>query len=857
MAEASQPKIFVSFRFHGNFYHSYRGDTPDELGFGKDIRIIRRIIEILDDFNKQGINVCGTWDYENFFSLETIMPQHSPDIIESIQRRVKEGKDEIELMSYNNGMVSTHTAKEFEAVIRRTMENNAKSGVKDIFGEFFPLVRPQEMMFTPIHLKLYKKCGVDCISLFYSGIPFNGFSNFLPVLPFEQRYNPLTLTYPGIEETLILFPAYNIGDIADNISLRGWIKRLRKKQMSMEKPIDILLLIDHDADDEFWYGTPIPVIKHILSSAKGLKGIVNVIKDLPYVEFTTPGRYLQNHKPVGTISFGQDTADGSFDGYSSWAEKWSNHQLWTGIERSRIMELQALRLLEGVKKKEIKEEANQHLKESFEYRVKAMSSTHFGLSSPVMNKNRLAIAKNIVASSLEHSWKAFDLVCDDLYKKEKGEDIIHLMDYNRGVSTSIIEYHPSPSKTLIRLPMTNILEDDNTITLLDNNKNTIPCAYLVTPKGDQYRGEVLFVESMEALQEKQYSIRVIPKSQLPDQKIDNGVWVDDFGMGNEMIRVQFDANNQLELLQFKGEEFSATPFVNSAITYNKQKEVVDCWEMLQSEVIGQGLIGIKRMRAVLPVKSDRLLHVEIEREILIASTLPYLYITMSVKYPKTEFKNYKEEHAKRLATAYDARWEEVIPCEVSPSIYGTDSQYLKIWKHNYLNHVSHYELNYGSFSKNKELDSFNNHITNGWVGVSNGEKGLLLAQSADYLASFAFCPMRLRKINNKQHIFLNPFGSYFGNQLDYQTAYSGLGKKMAVALAVQYDPYAPSYNGKQQLFSLMLAPYKGDEPPNYIQNDAKAFAYPYMIRSNSQYLEQPFHRFWKMDAWSFIKRVAC
>jgi hypothetical protein len=42
----ADPRIFLAFRFHTNFYHSYRGDTPDEFGFGKDIRIIRKIIEV-------------------------------------------------------------------------------------------------------------------------------------------------------------------------------------------------------------------------------------------------------------------------------------------------------------------------------------------------------------------------------------------------------------------------------------------------------------------------------------------------------------------------------------------------------------------------------------------------------------------------------------------------------------------------------------------------------------------------------------------------------------------------------------------------------------------------------------------
>ena len=37
-------KVYVAFGFHGNLYHSYRVDTNDEAGFGKDIRVMRKII---------------------------------------------------------------------------------------------------------------------------------------------------------------------------------------------------------------------------------------------------------------------------------------------------------------------------------------------------------------------------------------------------------------------------------------------------------------------------------------------------------------------------------------------------------------------------------------------------------------------------------------------------------------------------------------------------------------------------------------------------------------------------------------------------------------------------------------------
>lgn len=79
--------LHLAFRFHGNFYHSYRGDTPDELGFGTDIRIIRNTLRVLDEFNSSGVPVRGTWDFENYPSLEKIMPEHCPNLIDFLQRR--------------------------------------------------------------------------------------------------------------------------------------------------------------------------------------------------------------------------------------------------------------------------------------------------------------------------------------------------------------------------------------------------------------------------------------------------------------------------------------------------------------------------------------------------------------------------------------------------------------------------------------------------------------------------------------------------------------------------------------------------------------------------------------------------
>jgi hypothetical protein len=75
-------KVYVSLGFHINFYHSWRGDTPDEAGFGTDIRVVRRILEILNKANTKGLQARGYWDTEVYWTFENILPSHAPDIIE-------------------------------------------------------------------------------------------------------------------------------------------------------------------------------------------------------------------------------------------------------------------------------------------------------------------------------------------------------------------------------------------------------------------------------------------------------------------------------------------------------------------------------------------------------------------------------------------------------------------------------------------------------------------------------------------------------------------------------------------------------------------------------------------------------
>ncbi len=820
-------QIYLAFRFHGNFYHSYRGDTPDELGFGKDIRIIRSILEVLDRFNQQGVPVRGTWDFENYFSLEKIMPEYCPDIIEAFKRRVKSGMDEMEFMSYNNGLVNAHTAREFEEAMRRAISNPAGSGLRDLFGENYAnIVRPQEMTFTPIHLKLYQALGIDTISLYYSAVPFNGFSNFVPLLSTYERYNPLTLTYPGIDETMTLLPAYNVGDMADRLTLRRWIKQMRRDQLAMPDPQDLLLILDQDADDQFWAGFDVPGwLKRVFSTVRGLPGLIDNIKDLEYVQFTTPGRYLNNHSPVKTISFGQDTADGSFDGLSSWVEKWSNHRLYTGLERARILDLQTRRLAKNLSAVE------KPLQEAFEARLKLLSTTHFGMAAPVMNLTREKTARKLMEQAVSAASNAFSQTAPS-----QAAGTFKLVDYTRGENTNLIQYKAHPSKALVCLPLASNVKTD--FVLRASGKSEI--AYGIIERDGEK--SLYFVDQFEPEEEITYQIdqnQQASLSEIPQLTVQRD------RLSNEFLQLEFDPHGHPISVKAQGREIAAGSFLTSSITYHGKPYSVSEWKTLVEQKSGP--LGLLRMAGKIELPGGYT--VEVDRELLLAAGLPYLYVNLRVRYPRTPDQGYNAGTAKRLQQTWDNHWQEVMPCEVHPALVGEPSTPLRVWKHNFCDHVSSFNLNYADFSKNLSLANINNQVTHAWVAVTNGSQGLLLAQNADVSSSVAFCPMRSVASKSKTRLMLNPFGTYFGPQYQYATSDTGLGNLMAVrfSAADQLKSYAPSYNGREQRFSLLIAPYQGDEPPNELRFDAEAYAYPAIVLNNPQTIRDPQHRKWEGD----------
>ncbi len=926
--------IHLAFRFHVNLYHSYRGDSLDEKGIGKDIRIIRALLDELDALQAAGVPVRAAWDIENCYSLELYLPRHAPDIVERIHKRVAAGLDEVEPMSFNNGLLCAHTGEEFEDAVALAIRNPGGSGIADIFGEWAPILRPQECMFSASRITACRRLGIEAVSLFYSAAPFNGFGSFVPPLNLERRHNPLCLVDPASGESIRLLPAYSPADVVDNwCSLRGWLRGMRREQLASGAP-DLLLLIDMDADDSFWEGylsgRAAAILRRFLPSLGGFGSLVRSVADLPWLRFTRPWDYLRTHGDSGEIRLGQDLADGSFDGYSSWSEKAENARLWPRVALARRLLSLARRVAaekptargaghaggtgaagsaggtgaveavggaggtegtgavgsagsagdtgasgdtedtgaaEGTEgtgaaggtvgvdppadpvsgtsiagtcasgdsipvTSPTGDSAFALARAKAEDAIlRSLSTTHFGMASPVMNVDRLRDAFARAEEAVDAARSALDLAKDPRSAKAdralwfderidelpRGDGAIVTLPASGGAG--------SAGSGFPRWGAPDIEEKETWLVALDPETSRI---------GEREAHEfALARELAHALPSA--PAHILPRapagaqtgSRSGSQSSPGGIVRE----GSLVLGEKSIGTKKFTLAAVPGggimlwsegravfEKPLAGPWVRFAggIRRGAGKE-----EIATRELVPGALVEL-RARGSFELESGA--ELRWTNTYTLASRLSSLRVDVEIEYPRTEHRGFDRAKALRLGRDWDARWKEVAPFELIPALGATRENPARVWKHGFDGVLSSYELDYHRFGPNRNLDSFDNHCTDGWVAVSGGGRGLLLAQSDSAQTLFAFCPMRLRFSGNRQIVGMNPFGSYYGKQWRYPTAVTGLGRFAALATGDNFDPYAPSWEGGSLRCSLMIAPYEGDCPPAGLRRDALVFA---------------------------------
>ena len=746
----TENKIHVAYGFHVNCYHSYRGDTNDNLGFGSDIRIIRKILDTLTEFNEKGIPVKGTWDTENFFSLQKILPQYAPDIIDKMKERVQKYGDENIIMGFNNGALSAMTEDEFCESINLAVTNKNGSGLEDIFGECEKIVRPQEVMFTPSQVSLYNKLGIKALCLYYSCVPFDAFRTIIPKLPDEIAFNPVTYSYKG--EKLTVIPTYSNSDVCDAGCLRAWVKDLRKKQESGEINRDLFIFINMDADAIFWETLDMGPLTGRIANTDGIHGLVEEVADLPYIVFDTPGRYIKNHESAGEISFTHDTADGNFTGYASWAEKPFNRKIWTRIERARMMAKV--------------NSTDDKLSPSFDSRILLLSTTHFGLATPVLNiqreKTALELSNEVIRSEISA-----------LPETEK------LTVYNTSKSTI----------QCVQIEIKRKISDLSCITVTSDNL----VSFVAVPTCDDCASAFLMMKFSEIKDKYEIDIGFDGKKEQPT-----------FGnlLKTKRLSVMFSPKGNIEFVKHDERVIGTKEFLQSFITYNKKRYNFENTKVSPLVLAGNGN-GIR-------IQGEIHLPREINGgsftfDFFKADFSDAIFVRTTVEYPYTAETTSISTENSALGRFSDMKWTEAVPFQLTPKF---DSD-ISVIKRNFMDDTSSFRTQ--SFpecdEKNDYLASFNHQLTGGFVGLYDENGGIVVANARQVLNSMAHCPMRLEK---DKTVRMNPFGTYYGRQRHHFSRAKDQVLNVYTLVAAQGKSIAPSYNGSTETAVFGIYPLSED-----------------------------------------------
>ncbi|HUT53955.1 MAG TPA: fibronectin type III domain-containing protein [bacterium] len=828
-------KVYVILGFHTNMYHSWRGDTNDEAGFGQDIRIVRAILQMLDQANQKGLDARGYWEGESLFTFEDIVPKNAPDITADIKRRIDAGLDEFMPAPYSNTLFSAVTADEMRAVVRWSVSNPWGSGAQDLFGSYVPLIRPQESMLSTGSEPILLSEGFKGVTVAYSGYAFTSFSNFVPALPPEQRFHFTWMRTLEDGPRMILFPCVSAADVVNYVSLEKWMLDLHQLQTSGQVNQDLVIHINFDADADTWLPL-VPKGLRWIPNSNGLDEYINAVNKYPWAEFTLPSKYLAAHEPVGEVLIRQDLADGGWDGNYSWAEKYPSHIIWTELEKSRLFTYQAQALMRG-QPEELVSEANALLFDgrdsSFFQRLRGLSTTHYGMSTPIINEERQAVAEKVVGEAKGCAEKAERMLADRIAAAEKPAKPEVLYSFLvRDVRTDM-DPEQGSARSLVRVPV--ILPDPMpALAMSDASGADVPCSLVSIERlaNGKAAAELMIVldlkpgESRRLLLKERRAVTTAPEgAQALPVRMDR--------LGNGSIDLALDPAAGVSSLKYNGEEIAGKEFLAPFITYGAPKKPATYrasdWTI--ADLSGERWQGVTRSRisASIPFPTP---HGEAAARIEVTFTLPdaapWLVADVAVDYPYTVKEDVLNNIQQKLRRYLDLKWIEVAPFQMHPLFSATREDPIKVWKHNYLDVTSWYELNYGQINPgNASLDSFNHQVTAGWVAVTDKKRGLLIGENSAILSSYAFCPMRLQEQGGQQQLWLNPFGSYYGRQMDYShLGGTGLGAEIAETASSSLRPNGPSYNGMKERFSLLLAPYTGDEPPEPLRADARAFFYP-------------------------------
>lgn len=845
-----EKKIFLIPSPHINYYHSYRGDSRGEDGFGMDIRIMETILNQLDAIEDDGL--CKgvtrmTWDYADTFWSIQLQKEYQQVVLDRVIERCKKGKDEVLIGSWGNCAKTILDSEEFHKDHQWFLENSMGIGIKQLFkGRIAPYVRTQETMFTQGMIEEYLKLGIEGIGIYYSAIPFDVSRPFLnPRLTWNQMYSPIKFKSQISDASMLMIPMYGFGDALDNLSIDHWLEIIRKKQEIGEIEGHAMIFLNFDMDADTWIGIKLPKFIQWMPNSRGIREIAEAVDKLDYAEFGNLLEIVPKMSAVGETILKEDVADGCFNGYYNWAQKYNNTRFWTIGQRARWFKCIADNIVEIGIDNQAKNEIDTYLRggddlsESYlKNKILFASTTNWGMSMPFLHKHRHITTNMYGIKSLNAAQKAAELAINDFSnkiksEKENGEFQVKILPIiKRGSLESEKKRLDFPLLIHLDIPEHSELRKKIKGKFL-NFKPSTPDV-LVSFNGKQAQVEMMI--SQGCFNKDGYFISDLEITENPPNFVNQFLKATPKLLNNEYITLRLDDNGKITSFLYRTKNYACPSFLESSIIYGKKKGKHYCSKCDKIIVLRDGSDGITASLKVIS-EFEIILgkKVVVEKILSVHRNFPFLFVKVEMKIPDIKGKVTAEDSTVSVETQYSMKWLEIMPCEVRPSILGMKNP-LKIWKHNFIGHTSYFDLDMKEVDpKNKDIDCLVANVSDGWMGISNEEQGLLIGFNSIETANFAFSPIKIRDTGFKdlkqkgQQIRINPFGTYFGKMLHYWTEGTGHAQLFSTMLATTFQSTAPTYSGKTIGFDLVIAPFVGGIPPEDKVSFANHFSMPPLV----------------------------
>ncbi len=319
-------------------------------------------------------------------------------------------------------------------------------------------------------------------------------------------------------------------------------------------------------------------------------------------------------------------------------------------------------------------------------RLIGLTTTHFGMSTPIINEERQNRANEILGRSLhlaEDAQRRAAVACCG-----QGEGALY--DLELVPTPAARGARPAPSRAPVRLPVV-LPVGTETVRVEDGSGNLLAASLTdveLLPDGRR-GGYVRFAADFR--EAESLRIRINPSSPSPARSVQQ--------LQNEWIRIEFSEAHGVEELDFQGRQIGKPGFLDPFVTYGKETWRSAGYELLPLELETWNGLQRVRLRTSIPMQAESGEYAsDLTYTFTLFDDLPYLLVDVEAAFAYTPPRQVIHNMTQKLRRLMDLHWEEAAPMQLTPALSAPGTQPLRVWKHNYLGITSYYDLNYGQFN---------------------------------------------------------------------------------------------------------------------------------------------------------------